>query len=66
MTTIKIKENATFEFEFRKFKRMCDKANIANRLKEKSYYEKPTTKRRRVMKEAIKREYNKNRKYRSL
>ena len=66
MTSIKIKEFAPFEQEFRRFKRGCDKANISDRFKANAAYEKPTTRRRRMKIAAVKTEYNNNKKYKSL
>jgi small subunit ribosomal protein S21 len=57
MSRIKIKEITNFENAFRKFKRACDKADINNRFRRHSAYEKPTTKRRRLKEVALKKIY---------
>lgn len=55
MTTIKISNPENFESALRKFKRMCDKAGIISKIREKQYYEKPKWLRKRKKAEAIRR-----------
>lgn len=55
MPTIRIRENETFEFSLRRFKRLCEKASILADLRRHEFYEKPTWKRKRKKAAAIKR-----------
>lgn len=57
MTSVKVKENESFENAFRRFKRACEKADIVNRFKDKMFYEKPTWARKRMKEAAMKRSY---------
>lgn len=57
MPTIRIKENEIFDISLRKFKRMCERAGIIAKYKEKLHYEKPTWARKRKKIAAIKRNW---------
>ena len=49
MPLVKVKEDETFEFALRRFKRKCEKSGILSELKKRQHYEKPSTKRKRKM-----------------
>jgi len=55
MPIIEISENLPFDLALRRFKRACEKAGIPSKLRQKEYFEKPTTKRKRKKAAAIKR-----------
>ena len=55
MPTVRVKENENFEVSLRRFKRMCEKANIHADLRRHEFYEKPTWVRKRKKASAIKR-----------
>lgn len=55
MPIIEISENIPFDLALRRFKRACEKAGIPSKLRQKEYFEKPTTKRKRKKAAAIKR-----------
>ncbi|WMC18833.1 MAG: 30S ribosomal protein S21 [Enterobacteriaceae bacterium PSpicST2] len=59
MPRIIIKENEPFEVSLRRFKRICEKSGILSELKKREFYEKPTTKRKRLKISAIKRRIKK-------
>jgi len=46
----------SFEKALRIFRKKCETAGIKDAVREKEYYEKPTAKRRRKLKSAIKRQ----------
>jgi len=50
-----LKSNENFNAALRRFKRACEKAGIPSKLREKEFYEKPTTKRKRKKAAAVKR-----------
>lgn len=56
MAVIHIKENEPFDVALRRFKRACEKAGILTRLRQLEFYEKPTSKRKRKLAAAVKRE----------
>ena len=47
MPLVKVKEDETFEFALRRFKRKCEKSGILSELKKRQHYEKPSVKRKR-------------------
>jgi small subunit ribosomal protein S21 len=55
MPIIEISENLPFDLALRRFKRACEKAGIPSKLRQKEYFEKPTSKRKRKKAAAIKR-----------
>ena len=55
MPIIEISENLPFDLALKRFKRACEKAGIPSQLRQKEYFEKPTTKRKRKKAAAIKR-----------
>lgn len=50
---ISVREDESLESVLKRFKRICDKEGIKKALKQYSYYEKPSDKRRRKEKERI-------------
>lgn len=56
MAVIHIKENEPFDVALRRFKRACEKAGILTRLRQLEFYEKPTSRRKRKLAAAVKRE----------
>ncbi|MBF2754551.1 MAG: 30S ribosomal protein S21 [Gammaproteobacteria bacterium AqS3] len=61
MPSIRINDNEQFDTCLRRFKRACDRAGIINELKRREFHEKPTWKRRRLRKAAVKRQHKKSR-----
>ena len=59
MPKIEIYDDNSFELCLRKFKRSCEKAGIAGKLRQIEYYEKPTAKRKRKHAAAVKRHQKK-------
>ena len=55
MPVIKVRENEPFELALRRFKRNCEKASILAECRNREYYEKPTTVRKRAKAQAKKR-----------
>lgn len=55
MPSVYIKENESFDFALRRFKRSCEKAGVLGKLRQVEYYEKPTTCRKRQHAASIKR-----------
>ena len=49
-------KNMSFEKALRIFRKKCENAGIKDRVRELEYYEKPTAKRKRKLKSAIKRQ----------
>lgn len=56
MIKIKARGNETVEQMLRRFKKMCEKEGLTKEIKRSSYYEKPSERRRRRLRKAIKRE----------
>ena len=56
MPRVKIKENETFDYALRRFKRSCEKAGIISEVRRRQSYEKPTALRKRKAQAAIKKE----------
>ena len=59
MPSVRVKENESFEYALRRFKRSCEKAGILTELRAREYYEKPTQERKRKKAAAVKREMKK-------
>jgi small subunit ribosomal protein S21 len=59
MTTVRVRDNESFEFCLRRFKRLCEKAGIGAELRRHEFYEKPTEKRKRKKAAAVKRHQKK-------
>ncbi len=57
MPTIKIKSRANESVEqmLRRFKKLCEKEGLTKQIKRNSYYEKPSERRRRRMRKAVRR-----------
>lgn len=55
MTKVRVKTDEPFEKALRRFKKKCNKEGLMQRLKELTYYEKPSDRRRRRMAKAISR-----------
>ena len=52
---IKVRENEPFDVALRRFKRSCEKAGILADVRNREFYEKPTTIRKRAKASAAKR-----------
>lgn len=62
MTMVKKKyKNESFDAMMRRFKRRCEKNNVLSALKDKEYYEKPSTKRKLAKEIAVKKELQRQR-----
>lgn len=55
MPVIKVRENEPFDVALRRFKRSCEKAGVLAEVRNREFYEKPTTVRKRAKAAAIKR-----------
>ena len=55
MTTVRVKENETYEIALRRFKRTSEKLGLLNDLRAREFFEKPTTERKRKKSAAVKR-----------
>ena len=62
MPLVKVKEDETFEFALRRFKRKCEKSGILSELKKRQHYEKPSVMRKKKKAAARKRLLKKMRK----
>ena len=56
MIKVKARGNETIQQMLRRFKKMCEKEGLTKEMKRTSYYEKPSERRRRQLRKAIKRE----------
>lgn len=56
MPKVIVKDREPFEVSMRRFKRTIEKSGLLNELREREFYEKPTTERKRKKEAAIKRE----------
>ncbi|UCD27772.1 MAG: 30S ribosomal protein S21 [Planctomycetota bacterium] len=56
MIKVKARGNESLEQMLRRFKKMCEKEGLTKEIKRTSYYEKPSERRRRRIRKAIKRE----------
>ncbi|NLV41577.1 MAG: 30S ribosomal protein S21 [Candidatus Hydrogenedentes bacterium] len=55
MTKVRVKTDEPFEKALRRFKKKCNKEGLMQRLKELTYFEKPSDRRRRRLAKAISR-----------
>ena len=55
MIKVKSRGNESVEQMIRRFKKMCEKEGLNKDVKRKSYYEKPSERRRRRMRKTLKR-----------
>jgi small subunit ribosomal protein S21 len=55
MTTIRVKENEPFDVALRRFKRTIEKLGLLTDLRAREFYEKPTSKKKRLKAAAVKR-----------
>ena len=55
MPYIKVKEHEPFDLALRRFKRLCEKAGVQSDVRKKTFYEKPTSMRKRKAAAAVKR-----------
>ena len=55
MTVVKVKTNEPFDVALRRFKRACEKAGTLAEVRNREFYEKPTTIRKRKKAAAVKR-----------
>ncbi|NLN93211.1 MAG: 30S ribosomal protein S21 [Candidatus Hydrogenedens sp.] len=53
MTKVRVKTDEPFEKALRRFKKKCNKEGLLQRLKEVTYYEKPSETRRRRLAKAV-------------
>ena len=56
MIKVKARGNESVEQMIRRFKKMCEKEGLTKEIKRTSYYEKPSERRRRRLRKALKRE----------
>lgn len=56
MIKVKARGNESLDQMLRRFKKMCEKEGLTKEIKRTSYYEKPSERRRRRMRKALKRE----------
>jgi small subunit ribosomal protein S21 len=56
MIKVKSRGNESLEQMLRRFKKMCEKEGLTKEIKRTSYYEKPSERKRRRMRKALKRE----------
>jgi small subunit ribosomal protein S21 len=55
MPSVKLKENEPFDIALRRFKRACEKAGLLAEVRNREFYEKPTSVRKRKAAAAVKR-----------
>jgi len=55
MIKVKARGNESVEQMLRRFKKMCEKEGLTKDIKRTSYYEKPSERRRRRLREILKR-----------
>jgi small subunit ribosomal protein S21 len=53
VTKVRVKTDEPFEKALRRFKKKCNKEGLMQRLKEVTYYEKPSETRRRRLAKAV-------------
>ena len=56
MPTVRVKENEPFDVILRRFRRSCEKAGVFAEMRQREFYEKPTSIRKRKAAAAKKRE----------
>jgi small subunit ribosomal protein S21 len=59
MPSVRLKENESFDFALRRFKRSCEKAGVFSEVRRRQNYEKPTSVRKRMKAAAVKRQQKK-------
>jgi small subunit ribosomal protein S21 len=47
MSSIRVRENESFENALRRFKKQCEKTGIISEIRRRGHYEKPSVKRKR-------------------
>jgi small subunit ribosomal protein S21 len=55
MPSVKVKENESFEFALKRFKKQVEKAGILTELRRREYYDKPSVRRKKKAAAARKR-----------
>lgn len=60
MPSVRLKENEPFEVALRRFKRACEKAGVMAEVRQREFYEKPTSVRKRKAAAAVKRQLKKS------
>lgn len=59
MSAVRVKENESFEYALKRFKKQCEKSGIFSEIRKREHYEKPSVKRKRkavaARKKALKR-----------
>jgi small subunit ribosomal protein S21 len=55
MTTVKIRDNESFEGALKRFKKLIEKSGLLTELRKREFYEKPSVKRKRKAIAAVKR-----------
>ncbi|HET6303433.1 MAG TPA: 30S ribosomal protein S21 [Myxococcota bacterium] len=55
MPTIKVKENESFEFALKRFKKQVEKAGVLTELRRREYYDKPSVRKKKKAAAARKR-----------
>ena len=55
MIKVKARGNESLDQMLRRFKKMCEKEGLTKEIKRTSYYEKPSERKRRRMRKALKR-----------
>ncbi|MBC8312639.1 MAG: 30S ribosomal protein S21 [Candidatus Cloacimonetes bacterium] len=53
MSEVKIRKDESFESAFRRFKRKVQRSGVLSDIKKNRYYEKPSDKKRRELKDAL-------------
>ena len=61
MPIIKLKENESLDSGLRRFKRSCDRAGVISEVRNREFYEKPTSVRNRKAAAAVKRQAKRSR-----
>ena len=60
MIKVKARGNESLDQMLRRFKKLCEKEGLTKEIKRTAYYEKPSERRRRRLRKAIKREQRTN------
>ncbi len=55
MIRVKVRSNESIDQMVRRFKKLCEKEGLTRDIKRNSYYEKPSERRRRKARKALKR-----------
>ena len=55
MPTVKVKENESFEFALKRFKKQVEKAGVLTELRRREYYDKPSVRKKKKAAAARKR-----------